>query len=60
MISSQIIAWMVGICAGAAGVGATYYFHLKPDNPVEQIAEEVIKMETDIDIDLSPENKESK
>lgn len=51
---------MVGICAGAAGVGATYYFHLKPDNPVEQIAEEVIKMETDIDIDLSPENKESK
>lgn len=60
MISSQIIGWIVGICAGTIGLGATYYFRLKPDNAVEQIAEEVIKVETGVDVDLSPESKESK
>ena len=29
---------------------------LPKDNPVEQVAEEVIKVETGADIDLSPEN----
>lgn len=45
----------------AVSVGiASYYvgfFKGKPDNPVEQIAEEVIKEETGLTIDLSPDSE---
>ena len=37
------------------GLGSTLIFKMKKDNPIEQIAEEVIKEETGKDIDLSPE-----
>lgn len=32
----------------------------KADNPIEEIAEEVIKQETGIDVDLSPDSPEEK
>lgn len=35
-----------------------YFFKAKDDNPVEEIAEEVIKKETGVDIDLSPNSPE--
>lgn len=35
-------------------------FIKKPDNPIEEIAEEVIKEETGVDIDLSPDSPEDK
>lgn len=52
------LSWIHGlIIAGAAIVGAasTYIFKMKPDNPVEQVAEEVIKQQTGVVVDLSPE-----
>jgi len=42
------------------GVGSTYYFKLKKDNPIEEIAEEVIKKQTGADVDLSPGTPEKK
>lgn len=56
-------SWLhAAILAGATiiGVGSTYFFKMSPDNPVEQIAEEVIKKETGVSVDLSPELKENK
>ena len=47
------------IVAGAIviGVGSTYIFK-KPNNPVEQIAEAVIKEETGMQLDLSPKDSQ--
>jgi hypothetical protein len=39
------------------GICSVYIFKMKPDNIVEQISEEVIKEETGLTIDLSPENE---
>lgn len=39
-----------------AGIGA-YVFTKKADSPIEQAAEAVIKIETGLDIDFSPEDK---
>lgn len=36
------------------GIGSTLIFKMKNDNPVEQVAEAVIKEETGLDIDLTP------
>lgn len=44
-----------GIIAVAIGVTATYYFKMKPDNPVEQAAEMIILQQTGLNIDLSPD-----
>lgn len=46
------------ILALAAALGVKYGLHWKDDNPVEQVAELVIKEETGETIDLSPESKE--
>ena len=34
--------------------------NIQPDNPVEEVVEDVIKHETGADIDLSPESPENK
>lgn len=60
MISRRIIGWIIGLSAGAIGLGATYYLRLLPDNPLEEMAEDIIKYETDYDVDLSPESKEKR
>lgn len=39
------------------GVGSWVFFK-KEDNPVEELAEEIIKQETGLDIDLSPQSPE--
>ncbi len=41
------------------GLGSTYIFKMKQDNVIEEMAEEVIKEETNIDIDMTPTSKES-
>lgn len=56
-------SWIhVIIIAGATivGVASTYVFKMKPDNPVEQVAEEVIKAKTGVILDLSPEEEDKK
>ncbi len=55
-------SWIHGLIIGAAaviGAASTYVFKLKPDNPIEQIAEEVIQKETGVVVDLSPESVDS-
>lgn len=46
---------VAGVVAAGVGLAATYYFKMKPDNPIEQAAEMIIKQETGLDIDLSPD-----
>lgn len=53
-LTIPIILIVVGISA-VVGYFSTKF--LGPDNPVEQIAEEVIDAETGIKVDLSPESK---
>lgn len=40
--------------AVAIGLASTWLFKLPNDNPIEQVAETVIKQETGEDIDLTP------
>lgn len=49
----------IGIVIISGFVGAAGYliFGFPKDNAVEQVAEQVIKQETGLDIDLSPEDK---
>lgn len=46
---------IVAIVVTAAVVGIVSSKMLGPDNPVEEVAEEVIQAETGLKIDLSPE-----
>jgi hypothetical protein len=56
----MIIALKIVIVAGALLVGAasTYLLKMKDDNPIEEVAEEIIKRETNIDVDLTPSSPE--
>lgn len=49
------IAAIVGICSVYIGK----YKGIQ-DNPVEKVAEEIIKRETGLDIELTPESKDEK
>jgi len=40
------------------GIGSVYVFKMPKDNPVEEIAEEVIKSQTGVDVDLTPSSTE--
>lgn len=55
-----LLAFFIATAAAVIGIGSVYFFHLKPDNPIEQVAEEVIKDETGVTIDLSPDSQEEK
>ena len=56
-MSEIILKVAIIISALAAAFGAKYLLHWKDDNPVEQVAEEIIKEEIGADIDLSPPSK---
>ena len=60
MSDIAIKAAVVIICAGI-GLGATYFgpYKGRPDNPIEEKCEEVIKDETGVDIDLTPGSPET-
>lgn len=45
------------LAAAAIGLGAKVVFQ-EDDHPLEEVAEEVIKSQTGIDIDLTPDSKE--
>lgn len=51
ILAKVVVVIMAVLMAG----GAKYAFHMKNDNPVEQAAEAVIKDQTGVEIDLSPE-----
>lgn len=52
----------IAIIAAAAAVGltATYILKKPHDNPIEEEAEQVIKDQTGVDVDLSPSSPEKK
>lgn len=52
ILAKIVIVILALMCAG----GAKYALQMKNDNPVEQVAEEVIKEETGFLIDLSPQD----
>lgn len=59
----MIVKIAVVAIAAAIGIGYTYFFRQPHDNPIEEEAEQVIKQQTGVDVDLtptSPEKKESK
>ena len=55
MASSIIGVIVVGVSI-IVGIGARFIFK-KKDHPVEQIAEKILKDQTGIDIDFTPEEK---
>lgn len=54
-LSLVIIGAIVGTCVL---VGVVSRFFMPDDNPIEEIAEEVIKEYTGVEVDLSPESPE--
>ena len=48
---------VIGMCIAAGVISQKY---LGDDNVIEEAAEDVIKMETNIDVDLSPNSPEGK
>lgn len=56
LLKSIIISkYFIVIAAIIIGLLSAYFWY--PDNPVEEISEEIIKEETGIEIDLTPEVK---
>jgi hypothetical protein len=55
-----LIGFLIALGAGLFALGYTYFFHAPKNNEVEKIAEEIIKDETGLDVDLSPETPDSK
>lgn len=54
----MLIVKIVAVIASLSGaIGYKYYFKAPNDNPIEQLAEEIIKQSSGVDIDLSPEDK---
>ena len=51
---NNMIPAIIVIIAAVIGLGSVYLFHEPKDNPIEQIAEEVIEKETGVKIDLTP------
>lgn len=51
-----IIIGVIAVCAIGGYVSSRY---LGNDNPIEEAAEEVIEEETGLDVDLSPDSKET-
>ena len=48
--------YFIVIAAIVIGLLSAYFWY--HDNPVEEISEEIIKTQTSIDIDLTPQNSE--
>ena len=48
--------YVIALYAGILGYYSTLFFG--DDNPVEEVAEEIIKIETGLDIDLTPHSHE--
>ncbi len=53
-----LIPVLIAMAAIGVTVGYKYWATAADDNPVEEIAEEIIKKETGIDVDLSPTTPE--
>lgn len=54
-LSIVILIVIVVTCVTAGTLTGIFW---KPDNPVEEVSEDIIKQETGIDLDLSPSTPE--
>ena len=52
----MLITILVTVSALIIGIGSGYF--LGKDNPIEEICEEIIELETGKDVDLTPNSKE--
>lgn len=59
MVLPAVFSVVIVVVSLAVGL-ISRRFIKEPDNPIEEIAEEVIKKEIGIDIDLSPDSPEDK
>ena len=53
----MLITILITVSALIIGIGSGYF--LGKDNPVEEICEEIIELETGKDVDLTPNSKET-
>jgi len=51
---------IITVSALIVGLASYYVFKLPQDNKIEEVAEEIIKEQTGVDIDLTPQSKERK
>lgn len=59
LITGLIVKFLVvGSCVGLF-FGIRSKFEMRDDSPMEQVLEQVIKQETGLDIDLTPDSPES-
>lgn len=56
----MILKIAIVAAAAAIGIGYTYFLGKPHDNAVEEAAEQVIKEQTNVDIDLTPTSPEEK
>lgn len=54
MDMNLLLKAVITVIALSVGLGSTFIFKMIKDNPIEQVAEEVIKEETGVTIDLTP------
>jgi hypothetical protein len=59
-LNQPIMIAAIVIIAAAIGLATTTLFSMAPDNAVEEACEEVIELETGIEVDLTPSSVESK
>jgi hypothetical protein len=50
---------LIVAAALVVGLGSTYIFKMKQDNLIEEIAEDMIKEQTNVDLDMTPTTKEA-
>lgn len=55
-----IIPILIVLAAGGGALAYKYFAKAPDDNPVEEVAEDIIKKETGVDVDLSPNSPEKK
>ncbi len=49
---------IIALIAAAIAIAGTFIFNLPPDNPVEEVAEEIVQEETGIKMDFTPSSPE--
>lgn len=52
------VGFIIALVAAGISMGAAAFYKMKDDNLLEEAAEEVIRVETGVDVDLTPGSPE--
>jgi len=52
---AMMVKALVLACAVAVGCASTLFFKMRNDNPIEQTCESLIKSQSGVEVDLTPE-----